>query len=67
MKRGAKETESADDGMELRDGFTLEEKYFSNRFPQNTEMWRQFRKLRTHLLTRLASSTLDTAPTCSPA
>ena len=23
MKRGAKETESADDGMELRDGFTL--------------------------------------------
>ena len=39
MKRGAKETESADDGMELRDGFTLMgEKYFSNCFPQNTEM-----------------------------
>ena len=43
------------------------ERYFSNCFPQNTEMWRQFRKPRTHLLTRLASSTLDTAPTCSPA
>ena len=38
MKRGAKETESADDGIELRDGFTLGEKYLSNCFPQNTEM-----------------------------
>ena len=61
QKIGPKETDSAEEGTLVRDGFTLGRMgYFSKHLKTK---YQQF----CHLLTRLASSTLETAPTCSPA